>query len=365
MRLLPPPLQAHHLPHLLLLRHTATPTTNAIRFAYSLSLKKDPTPLISILNSPGHGFTPCNYTFNPAWILPSAGTNGTTGMLLRAAQCPDDFGGQDDHILMVKCKPDGSSCDDVLSAVLPLESFAEDPRVVYDEYTGYYWLWYFASPPGTPHGSQNTVFQRRSKTPFVPESWETVGSTERLGWRRNGCAFPIKKGSESERYIIVGEAPNPGLPAIALWRSSDEFQTFEKVNSTYLPVSNTMKQPEIVIEASTPVVELSTGDFLHLYSAGTPGWIANGNYTAGWVVIDKDDPNNIIQRSEEHLLVASLPFEGVEPLHGYPVQRYRTTFVTSIVPTGNVDEFRLYWGAADANVAAGVLKVVSSKIIEK
>ena len=348
-------------PLLLLLTSSAAAT----RFTYSLSLKKDPTPVISILNPRGQGYTPCNYTFNPAWIEASPGTNGTTGMLLRAAQCPEDFGGQQDHILMAQCKPDGSSCDDVQPFVFPFESSAEDPRVVYDKFSGYYWLWYFASPPGTPHGSQNTVFQRRSKTPFIPGSWETVGSTELLGWHRNGCAFPIKEGRDTARYIIVGEAPNPGLPAIALWRSDDEFQTFEKVNGTYLPLSeDPAKEPEVVIEASTPVVTLSTGDFLHLYSAGTPGWVANGNYTAGWVVIDKDDPNNIIQRSQEHLLVASLPFEGVEPLHGYPVQRYRTTFVTSIVPTGRVDdEFRIYWGAADANVAAGVLLVESTKIL--
>ena len=74
-------------------------------------------------------------------------------------------------------------------------------------------------------------------------------------------------------------------------------------------------------------------------------------------MIDKDSPNTIIQRSETHILVASLPFEGVEPVGGYPVQRYRTTFVTSIVPIGK-DKFRLYWGAADANIASGILTVV-------
>ena len=128
------------------------------------------------------------------------------------------------------------------------------------------------------------------------------------------------------------------------------------MNESFLPLSNTTEQPEVVVEASTPVVSLSTGDYLHLYSAGTPGWVANGNYTAGWVIIDRDDPNRIIQRSEEHILIASLPFEGVEPTGGYPVQRYRTTFVTSIVPLGK-DKFRLFWGAADASVASGILTV--------
>ena len=76
-------------------------------------------------------------------------------------------------------------------------------------------------------------------------------------------------------------------------------------------------------------------------------------------MIDKEDANRIIQRSTEHILIASLPFEGVEPIHDYQVQRYRTTFVTSIVPLGG-DVFRLYWGAADASVASGLLTVTTS-----
>lgn len=31
-------------------------------------------------------------------------------------------------------------------------------------------------------------------------------------------------------------------------------------------------------------------------SAGTPGWVANGNYTGGFIILDKDDPSVILQR---------------------------------------------------------------------
>ena len=42
----------------------------------------------------------------------------------------------------------------------------------------------------------------------------------------------------------------------------------------------------------------------------------------------------------------------------YPVTRNRTLFVTSLVPVpGEVDTFRAWWGAADANVATGIVKV--------
>jgi predicted GH43/DUF377 family glycosyl hydrolase len=324
---------------------------------YTLSLQKDPSPVFSTLNARGRGYTPCNYTFNPAWILPTPGTNHEAGVLLRAAQCPDDFGGVTDHILMAKCDASTGTCSDVLPTAFPFEHNSQDPRVVFDESTGYYWLFYWASE-GT---GQSTVFRRRSKTPFEPSSWELVGSPQ--PWHRNGCAFPLVKNAapNASRYIIVGEAPNPGLPALGLWKSNDGFESFELVNASYIPANgpNSTSEPEVVVEASTPLVQLSNGDYLHLYSAGTPGWVAHGNYTAGWVVIDKEDANRIIQRSTEHILIASLPFEGVEPIHGYQVQRYRTTFVTSIVPLGG-DVFRLYWGAADASVASGLLTVTTS-----
>jgi hypothetical protein len=44
------------------------------------------------------------------------------------------------------------------------------------------------------------------------------------------------------------------------------------------------------------------------------------------------------------------------------VQRYRTTFLTSIIPVaGQIDTFRLFWGAADASVATGTLKVTYTR----
>jgi len=104
------------------------------------------------------------------------------------------------------------------------------------------------------------------------------------------------------------------------------------------------------------VVQLSTGDYLHIYSAGTPGWVANGNYTGGWVILDAKDPTIIKQRSTEHLFIPTVSWEIGDGM--YPVQRNRTIFATSIVPTGNKDEFRVWYGAADANVASAVIQVL-------
>jgi hypothetical protein len=46
----------------------------------------------------------------------------------------------------------------------------------------------------------------------------------------------------------------------------------------------------------------------------------------------------------------------------YPIQRNRTLFVTSIVPVvGEVDTFRVWYGAADANVATAILKITHAE----
>ena len=45
----------------------------------------------------------------------------------------------------------------------------------------------------------------------------------------------------------------------------------------------------------------------------------------------------------------------------YPVQRNRTLFVTSVIPLpGQVDTFRVFYGAADANVATAIVQVTHS-----
>ena len=63
--------------------------------------------------------------------------------------------------------------------------------------------------------------------------------------------------------------------------TTTDFVNYVYQNLTWLKPNgaNDTDAPEIVIEAGSTPVELSTGDFLHLYAAGTPGWVANGNYT--------------------------------------------------------------------------------------
>lgn len=154
---------------------------------------KGARPAISIANPPGAGYSPCQYTFNPAWLPAGPGLNSSI-LLMRAALCPDSYGGAIDHLLFAYCDIEGV-CGDVQQLQFPFEPQAEDPRVVYDAATGYYLLYYYASGPG-----QQTVYLRRSRTPLDPSSWELV--VGQLPWHRNGCLILR---SDGNHYVIFGE----------------------------------------------------------------------------------------------------------------------------------------------------------------
>jgi predicted GH43/DUF377 family glycosyl hydrolase len=174
----------------------------------------------------------------------------------------------------------------------PFELSSEDPRVFLLEENGvlWYYLYYFAAGPG-----QQTVNLRKTQTPLDLASWKTVAKN--LPWHRNGCVIVRPSGPH---YVMFGESPP--LPGLGL-ATTEDFVTYNYVNLTYT------KEPEIVIEAGSTPIQLSTGDYLHLYAAGTPGWVANGNYTGGWIIMDKDDPTVLKQRSDTHLFVPTEDYE--------------------------------------------------------
>jgi len=296
-----------------------------------------PTPVISHVNAKGNGYTPCSLTFNPAWLPASPGLP-RTGLLVRAAGCPADYGGSSDHIMFAPCDETGK-CGDLEPTVIFGGSDSEDPRIVF--YNGEYYNYYYAAGTGL-----YTVKLAKTKTPLNASSWEHVAT---LPWHRNGCLILRDK---LPHYILYGEGPDP-LPGIGIATTMDLVNYTTITDKFILPLG--ADQNEIKLEAGTPAVKLSTGDYLHFYAAATPGWVPNGNYTAGYVILSGDDPTRIVQRSKEHILVPLLPYE--QGTNGYPWSRHNVVFLCSAVPTSNIDEFRIWFGAADASVGTGIIKV--------
>lgn len=158
------------------------PSSSAYTRTYTVAVaSKGATPVLSVGLPPPHGHSPCNYTFNPAWLAPGPGLNHSV-LLLRAAQCPPEYGGAEDHILYAVCSDDGSCGDverlDFTGGPFPLGS--QDPRSFY--YDGFWWVYTWAPGPG-----QQTVYLVKSATPLDPASWVRVASE--LPWHRNGCVI--------------------------------------------------------------------------------------------------------------------------------------------------------------------------------
>jgi len=317
-----------------------------------------PTPILSHANAKGQGASVCTDNFNPSWIPASAGLS-SAGILFRANGCPSPPAPTNgEHISFVPCTLDGV-CSDVDSTVILFEKGAEDPRAFF--YNDFYYNFYYApvntSDP-TCNSSQCSVKFAKTKTPLNASSWQHITT---LPWHRNGCCT-LPQSSTDLFYCIWGEGPDPfpGL-GISTTKSLDN-PVFTQIPWTFengttgewlLPLGD--DQNEIKLEAGTHPLRLSTGDWLHFYAAATPGWIPDGNYTAGWIILDKANPAKIIQRSIEHILIPTYPYEiGTAPYQG---ERNNVIFLCSATPTANKDEFRLFFGAADGHVGTAVVKV--------
>lgn len=135
---------------------------------------------------------------------------------------------------------------------------------------------------------------------------------------------------------------------------------------------------EVKLEAGTHIHQLSSGDYVTFYAAATPGWVPNGNYTVGWLVLAAHDPTTILQRSQTHILIPTMDYEtlcGGDPACKYQGERKNVIFASTAFrtpgtgtgsssqqqPTGStVDEFRLYFGGGDGNVGTAVIRIAST-----
>jgi predicted GH43/DUF377 family glycosyl hydrolase len=330
------------------------PPAGARLYAVAVS-SKSPAPVLSRGLPVGAGHSPCDLTFNPAFLRANPPFLNASIVIVRASGCPPEFGGAADHLLAAECGDDGV-CADVQPLAFPFEYLAEDARVFFDSRDDFFYLFYFAN--GT---DQSTVFLRRTRTPLQPASWELLASA--LPWHRNGCAFVSDR---NETLVLWGETYASAYPGkyagIGLSRT-DDWRTFTTLNATLLEPNAFGPEPEVCLEAATPPVRLSSGDWLHLFAAGMQGWgpwgpggVA-GSYVAGFVILSGADPSVIVQRSTVHPFTPTMDYErGTNP--AFPVYRNNTIFVTSLVPVpGQVDTFRAWYGAADANVATAIVTV--------
>lgn len=343
------------------------------------------TPVLSSANALGHGKPPegCS-SFNPSYISASSSFN-QSGVLLRMC-CGDTCVGHGrrlgggsfpkgsaERIGFAPCDLESGVCGDA-DASFDFDPAAdtEDPRAFH--YDGFYYNFYYskstAAAPGPPcSGAQCTVRLAKTRTPLAASSWQPL---VQLPWHRNGCCAMRPRGQRS--YCIWGEGPSPFAGLGISYTTDIDSGVFVQVDWSVaagvdsplstdgrwlLPLAKP-SQNEVKLEAGTHLQRLSSGDLVHFYAAATPGWVPDGNYTAGYLVLSGSDPTHIVQRSDRHVLVPTYEYEtlcGGEAGCKYRGERKNVIFLCSATPMAAVDTFRLFFGGGDGNVGTAVVQV--------
>lgn len=369
-------------------------STSRHRYAVTVTEHRS-TPILSLANPLGRGKAPegC-IVFNPSYVPASASFN-TSGLLVRMCCGKDCIGhgtastpsAAAERIGFAPCDLHTGICGDVYpSSTFNLDpaSDAEDPRAFYYPETQSYYNFYYRQinePVGlvrcAPKNPQCRVRLARTRTPLNASSWEPIGT---FPWHRNGCCAMRPKGERS--YCIWGEGPDP-FPGLGISYTTDidsgifKRATFTTAPGVDSPLSNDgqwllplgASQEEVKLEAGTHMVQLTTGDWLHFYAAATPGWVPNGNYTAGFLILDGSNPSHILQRSGPHILIPQYAYETLcDGAAGckYRGERKNVIFLCSatLLPQaeseqgrGGTDRVRLFFGGGDGNVGTAIVEV--------
>ena len=281
-------------------------------------------PALSSANAVGAGHSHCNNTFNPSYLPPSSDGAFGGGIIVRLNACDRAPAGE--HLGFAPCDLATGVCGDVDPswhfALADDQQQTEDPRALF--YDGKYYLFYYAAKaPATPtcdpaQDAECAVPLASSATPWNGSSWQAIGT---YPWHRNGCCMMAPRGQKS--YCIWGEGPGP-FPGLGISVTTDiDGGVFTQVPWAAPPAGAVSPrtadgqwllplgaaEQEIKLEAGTHGVRLSTGDWVHFYAAATPGWVDNGNYTAGFLVLDRDDPTQVVQRVSGQWMIPEHEFE--------------------------------------------------------
>jgi len=235
----------------------------------------------------------------------------------------------------------------------------EDPRVVYRGKTGVYYLLYSAVA--------NT-------TGGIPVSRlalaTTINPVNKNGWTRHGPLFPQLKWSKSGALLIRDGFPGPSylfwgdsslVPGIQVATTPDLI-TFTYNASIFIHTRDDHFD-SLLIEAGPMPLPLSDGNYLFLYNSARHGYPSpkpdwDIQYNVGYVILDKNDPTNILERSENPILSPSEPWEiGTLPYLGLTPN---VVFVEGWAPLPEPDTFVIFYGAADSVIGVGLLKVTKN-----
>ena len=340
-------------------------STSNKRLLFNLTVERlRPTPLISAQfngnDSHPYGQSINDYNYNAAYVPLHHNQSHTRHALLvrtqnatQLAMAPAspsqlflafDMTGQSDFAPI--------TIDDLsLYPINVNETFGtEDPRIVYNPVDHRWWLWYTAV---------------RSKPDVHADLWvaSTHNITDPSAWVRHGPVCDDGRWSKSAAlllrphntsYLYFGDSQN----GLGMWlATTSDLINYTIADGIWLPIRKKPYFDNDLVEGGPAPATLSTGDIFMLHnSAGDVP--VNGSdvygYHVSFVLLDADDPSQILFRSPISILscemgweIGSAPWLGLTPnvVFTEGMRRYWE---------GGEDSFLFYYGGADSVVGAAV-----------
>lgn len=118
------------------------------------------------------------------------------------------------------------------------------------------------------------------------------------------------------------------------------------------------------MESGPAPLPLSDGNYFFIYNSARAGFPSprpgyDLQYNAGFVIIDKNDPTKIIQRSEVPILSPETMWErGRFP---EPTLVPNVVFIEGIKPLNN-DTFLIFYGCSDASLGVALVEVTKDNV---
>lgn len=329
-------------------------------------------PVISYLD----GNTEWPQSFNPSYVQPGGPNNVASGLLVRAQNCSKWAPGQcvgcnvgpnwpispyfpGSVVTFAKEKADGTFEDPYLVfAPVPndptLSDYGtEDPRLQYDATTGLYHLFYTCYGHDCPR-----LCHAVTPDPTVPwpyGNWTRLGAV--FGNDKNSC------NSKSGALLLRDTLPHYliwGAGQIGLATTSD-LLNFTTINPAFVTKREQGFDSNLV-EAGPPPMRMFDGNYFFFYNSANNSASGSdfGSYNPGWLVLDGDDPSNILQRSDVPLLSPVHGWEqGVAP---YECNVHNVTFLEAarhVSSSSSGDIFDVWFGGADAVIGTARVLVTN------
>lgn len=339
----------------------------AARAEYAVQVTSYPVlPALSFAD----GTSRWSFAYNPAYIPGGAGAGG---LMVRVQndtaaaplQCADNRSPTtSSYLAATKLYPSGipqplAGEDAVVlePAGTAWERTTEDPRIVFDESSGLYWMTYTANGDGRPPNNRHQGIAI-AKDPYSAAGWTKVCNQTRPCMPAAGLKSGAMLLRETPPHFMFMYDLRDGIRQVVVAKTDDSgaLSRWSLTNQTLVAKRSAMWDAGL-IEPGPPPLTLDDGNYLFLYNSAT---LHNDReYHVGFVVLSKEDPTIVLQRSSEPVLSWNSRSWQAGNDTAQLCNVKEVIFCAAARSLGN-DTYQLYFGGADAVVGTATIQVTRS-----